>query len=51
MVTFLALNVKIETSTLRYFIAEESSNVTILDGNISWCRYLFGYRGAPLQNG
>ena len=51
MVTLLALNVKIETSILKHFIAEESSIATILDGNISWCRYLFGDRGAPLQNG
>ena len=51
MVTLLAFNVKIEKSILKYFTAEESSNVTILDGNISWCRYLFGDRGAPLQNG
>ena len=51
MVTLLAFNVKIEKSVLKYFIAEESSNVTILDGNSSWCRYLFGDRGAPLQNG
>ena len=51
MVTLMALNVKIEKSTLKYFISEESSNVTILDDNISWYRYLFGYRGAPLRNG
>ena len=44
MVTLLAFNVKIEKSIQKYFIAEESSNVTILDGNISWCRYLFGHR-------
>ena len=42
---------KIEKLIPKYFIAEESSNVTILDGNISWCRYLFGDRTAPLQNG
>ena len=41
MVTSLAFIVKIEKSILKYFIAEESSNVTILDCNISWCRYLF----------
>ena len=51
MVTLLAINVKIEKSILKYFLAEESSNVTILDGNISCCRYLFGVWGAPLQNG
>ena len=50
MVSLLAFNLKIEKSILKYFIAEESSNVTILDGNISWCRYLFGDRGASLQN-
>ena len=51
MVSLLAFNLKIKKSILKYFIAEESSNVTILDDNISWCRYLFGDRGAPLQNG
>ena len=51
MVTLLGFNVKIEKSIPKYFIAEESSNVTILDGKISWCRYLFGDRRAPLQNG
>ena len=51
MVTLLMFNVKIKKSILKYFIAEESSNVTILDGNIGWHRYLFGDRGAPLQNG
>ena len=51
MVTLLAFNVKIEKSILKYFISEESSNVTILDGNFSWCRYLSGERGASLQNG
>ena len=51
MVTLLAFNVKIDQSILKYFIAEESPNVTILDGNISWCRYLFEDRGAPLQDG
>ena len=50
MVTLLGFNVKIEKSILKYFIAEGSSNVTILDGNISYCRYLFGDRGASLQN-
>ena len=51
MVTLLAFNVKIKKSIQKYFIAEESSNVTILHGNISWRRCLFGDRGAPLQNG
>ena len=51
MVTVLAFNVKIEKSFLKYFIAEKSSNVTVLDGNISMCRYLFGDGGEPLQNG
>ena len=51
MVTLLPFNVKIEKSILKYFIAEESFNVTILDGNISWCQYLFGDGGAALQNG
>ena len=51
MITLLAFNVKIKKSILNYFIAEESSNVTVLDGKISWCRYLFGDRGAPLENG
>ena len=41
MVTLLAFNEKIEKSILKYFIAEKSSNVNILDGNINWCRYLF----------
>ena len=49
--TSLRVNVKIEKSILKYFIAEDNSNVTILDGNISWCRYLFGDQEAPLQNG
>ena len=51
MVTLLAFNVKIESSILKFFIVEESTNVTMLVDNISWCRYLFGDRGAPLQNG
>ena len=50
MVTLLEFNVKIEKSILKSSIAEESS-VTILDGKISWCRYFFGERGAPLQIG
>ena len=41
MVTLLAFNVKIEKPILKYFIAEESFNAIVLDGNISWCRYLF----------
>ena len=51
MVTLLAFNMKITMSILKYFIAEESSNVTFLEEKISWCRYLLGVRGAPLQNG
>ena len=31
------LNLKNKKSILKYFIAEESSNIIILDGNISWC--------------
>ena len=50
MVTLLAFNVIIEKSILNYFIAEESFKVTLLDGNISWCRYIFGDWEAPLQN-
>ena len=51
MVTLLAFNVKTKKSILKYFIAEENSNFTILDGKISWSRYLLGDRRAPLQNG
>ena len=51
-VTLWAFNVKIEKSILKYFIAEESSNVTILDDNISWCRCIGDWGAqAPLQNG
>ena len=35
MVTFLAFNVKIKKFILNYSTAEESSSVTILDGQIS----------------
>ena len=40
-----------EVNSIKYFTAEENSNVRKLDGNISWCRYIFGDLGVPRQNG
>ena len=40
-----------EVNSIKYFTAKENSNVRKLDGNISWCRYIFGDLGVPRQNG
>ena len=46
MVTLLAFIVRIKKSILKYFIAEERSNVTVLDGQNQLVEILFRKPGS-----